>query len=128
MRLRKGYTLIELLIALMFFTYIVSQLLIIQSYLMNYDYKIEERQNRIGLVMLRRYFSLGNQHVISQNQIEMLYKNEQFLIEIQDNGIILSPGFVEFILDFETASFVQKDARVYLLLDDDLVFIGYQTC
>ncbi|MEI7668188.1 MAG: hypothetical protein WCI62_04290 [Erysipelotrichaceae bacterium] len=106
----------------------MNQLFYIQTYLFRYDFKIEERQNRVGLTLLRRFFSLGNKHKVSQDQVEMLYKNETFYITINENVIILSPGYVEFILGFNNASFLVENNLVFLQLDDDKIFIGYKSC
>lgn len=103
--IRKGFTLIETIISVSILIYISPLFLIIIDNMINYNHQITERQNFIGIIQLRRSLSLGVNHSINQNEICMIYNDENMCFEQFESNLIANPGTQYFLVKVHDVSF-----------------------
>lgn len=107
--IRKGFTLIETIISVSILVYISPLFLMIIDNMSHYDYQITERQNFIGIIQLRRSLSLGVNHSINQNEVCMIYNDENMCFEQFENNLIAYPGTQYFLVKVHDVNFEMID-------------------
>lgn len=78
-----------------------------------FSVQITERQNFIGIIQLRRSLSLGVKHKISNDEVCMIYNDEEMCFEQFETNLIAYPGTQYFLVQVEDINFE--------LIDDWLV-------
>jgi hypothetical protein len=69
------------------------------------SYNITERQNFIGLIQLRRSLSLGIKHTISNDEVCMIYNDENMCFEQFESNLIAYPGTQYFLVMIDEVDF-----------------------
>lgn len=109
MRHQNGYTMIELMISLSLSLLLFSILLKIVHLQIKYPDHNVFRQNQIGILQLRRYLSLGLEHVIEEDKVCMLFKDENFCFYQNENNLIGTPGTQFYLIDVDEVKFAIED-------------------
>lgn len=106
---RKAYTLIEVSIALL----IVNTCVLLWIYLFNsldhFEAKIVERENRIGLVQLRRMIALGKDYDVQLSELCMNFRDDDTCFYEVNNRLIQTPGTQIYLLNVSYVEFSEKD-------------------
>lgn len=92
--MKKGYTLVEALLAL-FFSSLLMVLILSMLYVLNQSKESMKSfdQNRIGLIQLQNELSLGSDYTQINNQICYVKFESEFCLEIDSNRLVKTPGY-----------------------------------
>ena len=120
---KKGFTLIELIIALFILQITLPLWLYLFRFLINFDPQLVKRQNNIGLIQLRRIVALGKDYEVYSDELCMNYQDEKTCFYEVNNRLIQTPGTQIFMLAIENCTFHIDDQFIVLsYLSQDIDF------
>ncbi len=126
---KKGFTLIEVFLALFIFNLSILLWLNLFKSLEHFDSRIDERQNFIGLNQLRRIVALGKEFEVNGFELCMNYRDEEVCFYENDHRLIQTPGTQIYLLNIRDVSFELKDGFIWMnyLFADSLieVIVGF---
>jgi hypothetical protein len=102
---RKGFTLIEVIIATSIIFFISPIFFTVFKFVQNYPKDLSIRQNNIGLIQLRRSLSLGIKHIVNSDSVCMVFKDEEMCFEQHETSLIAYPGTQYFLVDIDSLMF-----------------------
>ena len=102
---RKGFTLIEVIIASSILFMISPLFFTILKSILDYPIDFSERQNNIGIIQLRRSLSLGTDHVINYDSVCMIFKGEEMCFEHYETNLVAFPGTQYFLVNIDSVMF-----------------------
>jgi prepilin-type N-terminal cleavage/methylation domain-containing protein len=102
---KKGFTLIEVIIASSILFIISPIFIIILRFNQNYPIDLSTRQNNIGIIQLRRSLSLGINHTINSDSVCMIFKSEEMCFEQYETSLVAYPGTQYFLINVESILF-----------------------
>lgn len=110
---RKGFTLIELSLALMIFsTSLMLWLLLFQTFQQKSNIVI--RQNNIGLIQLRRIISLGKDFEVYDSELCMNFNDENVCFYEVNQRLIQTPGTQIYLLEVENIEFSKREGYIFM--------------
>lgn len=112
MIIKKGYTLIEVIISVLILTFISPIFISVIDKMINLSSNITIRQNFIGIIQLRRSLSLGVKHVINDDQVCMTYDDEIMCFEQYESNLIAYPGTQYFLVKVNDIYFCEEDGWI----------------
>lgn len=112
---KKGYTLLECLIALFILSLCLS---LFSTYISYLDYlKVDDYnlQDEIGIYQLQ--ITLAKNEIVSVENDEIVYKtyNNECLISLVNNRLISKPGTLIYLINIDEVSFEQEEEVIYLI-------------
>ena len=114
MRYRKAYTLIEVSLSLMILNLVVLLWVYLFNALSHFEANIDQRENRIGLIQLRRMLALGKEINIEFDELCMNFRDEETCFYEVNHRLIQTPGTQIYLINVENVMFEEKD-EVYIL-------------
>lgn len=73
--------------------------------MMNFSNQFTDRQNLIGIIQLRRSLSLGVKHNISNDEVCMIYNDEDMCFEQFESNLVAYPGTQYFLVKVDDVKF-----------------------
>ena len=122
--INEGFTLIESIFSLFIIT--VSMSLLIQTFpiirkLINYDLNIDEI---IGIKQIQELILLGTDFLFNEDELRFYYMGEDVTLEIDDDRIVRTDGYIIYLEGIEDAYFSQKGSCFYLNYENKKRFLG----
>ncbi len=120
----NGFTLIESIFSLFIIT--ISMSLLIQTLpiirkIINYDLNVAEE---IGIKQIQELVLLGTDFLFTEDELRFYYMGEDITLEIDDDRIVRTDGYVIYLEGIEDAYFSQKGSCFYLNYENKKRFIG----
>jgi len=129
MRTQKAYTLIETLLVLFVLPLILALIISLLKLISAYDFELTQRQNFIGIIQLRKRIAVGTNISLHDLQLVMSFDNREINIYCNDDKLIETEGYMEYLIGLEVCEWEINSGLIYLNFKDksDLkkVFIGY---
>ncbi len=122
---QKAYTLIEVSIALLILNTVVLLWLYLFNALNHFDAKIVERENRIGLIQLRRMIALGKDIKLNFDQLCMNFRDDEVCFYETNYRLIQTPGTQIYLLEVEDIEFEEKEDVFILTYYQEEIFYEY---
>lgn len=116
---KRGYTLLETLIALMISSLVllcIYQIIYMMSYLSFYDQRLQDIN---GVLQLKQTLNLGSNIEISSDQIEYDFKENHFTIRMINERLIIQPGTNILILDIDNIEFMEDELGLVIIYQRD---------
>lgn len=112
---KKGFTLIEMMIGLLF---ISSLLIIVLNIFLVLNQSKDNRslfnQNKIGLFQLERELLFSSNFTLEDNSLCYLNQQQNYCLEPINNQLIKTPGYEFVLVDVENLSFNLLENRIEL--------------
>lgn len=129
MRNRKAYTLIEVLLVLLFIPLALSLVVSMLRLISEYDYHFNERQNFIAIIQLRKRVALGSSISLNDDRLLMTYQNRDIELICEDTKLTEREGYMEYLTHIEGCAWEIKEGLVYLVYEFNQwpyrIYIGY---
>ena len=122
--INNGFTLIETIFSLFIITISIS--LLIQTFpilrkISNYDLHIDEE---IGIKQIQELVLLGTDFLFDESELRFYYMQEDISLEIDENRLVRTDGYVIYLEDIEDAYFSKKGSCYYLNYNNTKRFLG----
>lgn len=111
---RRGTTLAEALLALVLMSVSLPILVMVLNTLKNYESDAVMRQNRLGILQLRRVVSLGHSHDVKQDELCMNYRTEATCFHLHDDKLLQTPGTQFYLIGLNHLSFYKQAGWIVL--------------
>lgn len=120
---KKGFTLIELSLAIFIVNITLILWLSLFNLLQNFDAKIDERENNLGLIQLRRVIALGHDFEIFSDELCMNYRDDMTCFYETNHRLIQTPGTQIYLLNISDCEFKEDGNTITLsyLFNDQVV-------
>jgi competence protein ComGF len=129
MRNQKAYTLIEALLIILVLPLILTLTFALVKLLYRFDYKLDERQNFIGILQLRKRVAIGSDISIKGDALSMTYNNRNVELICQNDRLNEVEGYMEYLINIEECEWKTNDAIIYISYiykgNNYETFIGY---
>lgn len=112
--IKKGYTLIEVIISITILAFISPLFIFVIKQMVNFSSNNTQRQNFIGIIQLRRSLSLGVKHIIESDQICMTYNDDLMCFEQYESNLIAYPGTQYFLVKVDDINFFNDEGWIML--------------
>lgn len=112
----------ETLMGLMLSMVVLVFMLDLNHMLGGLDSNTVQRQNRIGLIQLRRMLSLGRNHTVRGDETCMDYQAEETCFYLTNGRLIQTPGTQIYLIELEDIEFELEDrilSMTYWVLDQE---------
>lgn len=117
--MKKGFTLVEMMIGLMFTGMLMILLLVTLNLALNTKDSIKMiDQNEIGIVQLQHEMNFASN--VSYKNKELCYNRleRNFCLSVDNNRLVKLPGYEIFLIDFESLVISLED-DLYITLDGE---------
>ena len=117
--INNGFTLIESIFSLFIITISMSlliQTLPIMRRILHYDLNIEEE---IGIKQIQELILLGTDFIFEEDELRFYYMGEDISLEIDDDRIVKTDGYLIYLEGIEDAYFSKKGSCFYLNYDNN---------
>jgi hypothetical protein len=123
---RRGSTLIEALLAMLLVSMSLPLMVMLLNVLKNYSNEALMRQNRLGVIQLRRVLSLGHSHVVKDDELCMNYRAESTCFYLHEDKLMQTPGTQFYLIGLSSLSFYREEGWIILgiLLNDTELSYG----
>lgn len=111
--MKKGYSLIEVLIGLIL-SFFVLQLLLAGFKYINIDRHDYSSQDLISSFQLHQILNSSTDIEVSENEVSFSYFNEERSLSLINNKLILKPGTVIYFLKVDECKFYIEDEKIYI--------------
>jgi type II secretory pathway component PulJ len=130
MRARKAYTLIEMMLVIVFVPMALTLIISLFRLISNYNYALLERQNFIAVIQLRKRVALGSDIATKEDRLIMTYDNREIELICESDKVIERDGYMEYLTGLDECRWQIEDHLIYLDYEIDSVtyriFIGYE--
>ena len=130
MRTRKAATLIEMLLIILFIPMALTIVISILRLISIYDYEINERQQFIAILQLRKRVALGSELRVEEDRLKMVFNNREIELICEGDKVVEREGYMEYLTELEDCGWQIKDGLVFLRYEYESnpfrVFIGYK--
>lgn len=117
--IKKGYTLIEVIISITILSFISPLFVFVIKEMVNFSSNNTQRQNFIGIIQLRRSLSLGVKHIIESDQICMTYNDDLMCFEQYESNLIAYPGTQYFLVKVDDINFFNDEGWIMLEFESE---------
>lgn len=117
--IKKGYTLIEVIISITILAFISPLFIFVIKQMVNFSSNNTQRQNFIGIIQLRRSLSLGVKHIIESDQICMTYNDDLMCFEQYESNLIAYPGTQYFLVKVNDVNFFNDEGWIMLEFESE---------
>jgi hypothetical protein len=129
MRNQKAYTLIETLLIILVLPLILTLTFTLIKLLYRFDNHLDERQNLIGILQLRKRIAVGSDISIKGDALFMTYNNQDVELICQNDRLNEVDGYMEYLINIEECDWKTKEAMIYISYiykgNNHETFIGY---
>lgn len=126
---RKAYTLIEMILVILFIPMALSLIISLLRLISSYDYALLERQNFIAVIQLRKRVALGSEIALKDDRLIMTYDNRTIELICAFDKVIEREGYMEYLTGLDECRWKLEDHLIYLEFEIDSmtlkIFIGY---
>ncbi len=106
---QDGYTLIEMLIALLIVTFSMSLVTGVYTLLTRLDTSTIQAQDDLAFYQIRLRFALSKEHTIEGNVFSFLYENEWQSYVFYEGKLIIQPGYQVVLQSIQSITYDVKD-------------------
>ena len=114
MSTKRAFTLMESLLALFLFSLSIELFLQLFDALNTHSSDYSLRQNRLGLMQLRRIVSLGLNHHVDDDELCMGYQMEETCFYQYENFLMQEPGTQYYLIQIDELYFTLQENRIYI--------------
>ncbi len=112
--LKKGFTLLEVCIALLFGTLFMMLMYECIEYLNHNSINYHHVQDDLNAYQLKDLLMLSKDIKVKDYEISFMYQNSKCYLEIDLDRVVLTPGYVIYYSLIENAIFIESDQSIEL--------------
>lgn len=111
---RRGSISIRSLVALLITMNILPLAVSVLTYSSNLKFKYDEINDEISLLQLRRILLIAYDVQNNGSSLEFVYHNDDYYLSLNNNRLILQPGYQMFLDKVDDVSFIEKGNSIYI--------------